>query len=112
MMGLGGNQWILWLLAIWYTLEQSEGFCEYILIITGCFDIGKDYHGGVNIDVVRSILTPTACQAECQKLPECQYWTLNENNNNCIRKRNKPSTPSAVSHATSGPKYCQNGKVV
>ena len=91
----------------------------YILItfllfaITGCFDFGKDYHpGGNNIDVVASIFTPTACQEVCQKLPACKYWTFNENNNKCIRKGSKPSTPSDVSYATSGPKYCPDGKVV
>ena len=80
------------------------------MLISACFDVGKDYHPADNIDMVPSILTPSACQAECQKLPECQYWTLNTNEYKCYRKGSKPATPLDISFATSGPKYCQPGK--
>ena len=78
--------------------------------ISACFDVGKDYHPADNIDGVHPILTPSACQAECQKLPACQYWTLITNGNICYRKGSKPTTPQDKSDATSGPKYCQLGK--
>ena len=85
--------------------------------ISDCFDVGKDYHPADNIDFIDNILTPVLCQAECQKLPACQYWTFIDFdiyniilNNTCYRKGSKPSTPEDKSHATSGPKYCQLGK--
>ena len=81
-------------------------------IITDCFEIGKDYHpGGNDIDKITSIFTPPACQIECQKLPACQYWTLNSISNVCIRKYSKPLTPANITYATSGPKYCEINEI-
>ena len=83
------------------------------MLITDCYNVRKDYHpGGNDIDKIPSILNPAACQAECQKLQTCQYWTLNTISNECIRKGSKPSTPSDVPWAISGPKYCQKGKMI
>ena len=83
------------------------------MLITGdCFDVGKDIVGG-DIDFVPDILTPYECQAECQKLQACQYWTLNTNSKRCYRKSYKPC-PYMPDHsnAVSGPKFCQKGKII
>ena len=56
-------------------------------------------------------MSTESCQAECQKVSACKYWTLNTRNNKCIRKGSKPSTAAYISYAISGPKYCLKGKI-
>ena len=82
-----------------------------MIIISDCFEFGKDYNPGNDIDVVQSVMSAESCQAKCQTLSACKYWTLNTSNNKCIRKGSKPSSPADVSYAISGPKYCLNGNI-
>ena len=82
--------------------------------ITGdCFDVGIDIYGA-DIDSVPSIQTPYECQAECQKLQACQYWTFITSSKRCYRKSYKPCPINHYNHpnAVSGPKFCRKGKII
>ncbi len=75
-------------------------FSEY------CFSVGRDF-GGANIVTVNA---PSAheCQIECQKNPECMFFTYDLSSQNCWLKNAKINDyPNPV--CISGPRKCYEG---
>ena len=53
-----------------------------------CFEVGT--YAGNDIDYVKDLPDAESCQKECQKIPECKFWTYNPNTwngkNKCFRQ--------------------------
>ena len=53
-----------------------------------CFEAGT--YVGNDIDYVKDLPDAESCQKECQKIPECKFWTYNPNTwngkNKCFRQ--------------------------
>ena len=56
--------------------------------IDKCFEAGT--YVGNDIDYVKDLPDAESCQKECQKIPECKFWTYNPNTwngkNKCFRQ--------------------------
>ena len=92
-----------------------------------CFEAGKydgnmKKNGGINIDVatISNVEDPESCQKECQKNPECKFWTYNNEfaqwrpgRKKCwLQNANAPETNTTCTTCTRGPRDCPEGKVL
>ena len=59
----------------------------------------------INHQTIRSISTPTKCQSLCKVDVNCNYFTFDENNDECHMSIFVKSIVTN-DYATSGPKYC------
>ena len=77
-----------------------------VLSIDCCFELSIDYVGN---DLTEWVTTPNsqACQASCQTVDGCEFWSWNpaSNSNACWRKFSKAGARYRGEYI-SGPKYC------
>ena len=60
------------------------------------------------IDDVKNIIGATNCQKECQKHPECQFWTYHHGKKKCWRQTIKAPSKRNCPHCRSGPRLCSH----
>ena len=85
-------------------------FNLFLLCFVECPQDGN--YEGNNIDDLNDIDSSLTCQAHCQSLLSCQFWTWNSGDKKCYRHTaNAPERLGSCGNGCrSGPRDCQGGK--
>ena len=81
----------------------------HLLLVSGCFEKGVDYHGPAPPGVDSYVSTGSAeqCQERCQQTDECNYFTWDPNwNTACWMKKSQGTLNRDKPHLVSGPREC------